>query len=63
MLVDDGAGLARAGAGYDQQRPGTIDHVEALRRIAAVPAPAQDPVFGKDGPLVREWRRSDRSPV
>jgi uncharacterized protein YjlB len=31
----------------DQQRPGTIDHVEALRRIAAVPAPAQDPVFGK----------------
>jgi uncharacterized protein YjlB len=40
----------------DQQRPGTIDHVEALRRIAAVPAPAQDPVFGKDGPLVREWR-------
>ena len=32
------------------------DHVEALRRIAAVPAPAQDPVFGKDGPLVREWR-------
>jgi len=40
----------------DQQRPGTIDHVEALRRIATVPAPAQDPVFGKDGPLVREWR-------
>ena len=40
----------------DQQRPGTIDHFEALRRIAAVPAPAQDPVFGKGGPLVREWR-------
>jgi uncharacterized protein YjlB len=42
--------------GRDQQRPGTIDHAEALERIAKVPAPAADPVFGKDGPLVEAWK-------
>lgn len=42
---------------YDQWRPGEISHREALERIAAVPAPAQDPVYGRDGPLTRLWAR------
>jgi len=40
---------------YDQWRPGEIGHTAALERIAAVPAPAQDPVYGRDGPLTRLW--------
>jgi uncharacterized protein YjlB len=39
----------------DQRRPGEIDHRDALARIASVPAPAQDPVYGTAGPLVRLW--------
>ena len=42
---------------YDQWRPGEIDHREALERIAKVPSPAQDPVYGRDGPLTRLWAR------
>ena len=42
---------------YDQWRPGEIDHREALERIAKVPSPAQDPVYGRDGPLPRLWAR------
>jgi len=40
---------------YDQWRPGEIGHREALERIATVPLPAQDPVYGRDGPLTRLW--------
>ncbi len=40
----------------DQQRPGTMEHGEAVKRIAGVPVPGADPVFGKDGPLTRAWR-------
>jgi uncharacterized protein YjlB len=42
---------------YDQWRPGEISHREALERIAKVPSPAQDPVYGRDGPLTRLWAR------
>ncbi len=42
---------------YDQWRPGEIGHRDALARIARVPAPAQDPVYGRDGPLTRLWPR------
>jgi uncharacterized protein YjlB len=42
---------------YDQWRPGEISHSEALERIAKVPSPAQDPVYGPDGPLTRLWAR------
>lgn len=42
---------------YDQWRPGEIGHREALERIARVPSPAQDPVYGRDGPLTRLWAR------
>lgn len=40
---------------YDQWRPGEVGHREALERIAKVPSPAQDPVYGRDGPLTRLW--------
>lgn len=40
---------------FDQQRPGEIGHREALERIAKVPVPAQDPVYGRDGPLTQLW--------
>jgi uncharacterized protein YjlB len=42
---------------YDQWRPGEIGHREALERIAKVASPAQDPVYGRDGPLTRLWAR------
>jgi uncharacterized protein YjlB len=42
---------------YDQWRPGEISHDEALERIANVPSPPQDPVYGRDGPLTRVWAR------
>lgn len=29
---------------------------DAAARVAAVPVPAADPLFGEDGPLVRLWR-------
>jgi uncharacterized protein YjlB len=41
----------------DQWRPGEISHREALERIARVRPPAQDPVYGHDGPLTRLWAR------
>lgn len=40
----------------DQQRPGTMDHAQALERIASVPVPTADPLFGKGGPLVEAWK-------
>jgi uncharacterized protein YjlB len=40
---------------YDEPQPREIEHAEALRRIRQVPAPAQDPVFGGNGPLRELW--------
>jgi uncharacterized protein YjlB len=40
---------------FDQRRPGQIDHREALARIGKVPNPAEDPVYGAGGPLVKLW--------
>ncbi len=40
---------------YDQWRPGEISHGDVLERIAKVPLPAQDPVYGQEGPLTRLW--------
>ena len=40
---------------YDQPRPGEIDHAKARERIARVPAPEQDPVYGPQGPIIDAW--------
>jgi len=42
-------------SGFDQKRPGQIDHARAVAAIAAVPLPRQDPVYGADGPLMTMW--------
>jgi uncharacterized protein YjlB len=40
---------------YDQPKPNDVDHRKAVARIAKVPLPGQDPVYGPDGPLTRLW--------
>ena len=42
-------------AGFDQRRPGEIDHASAVAAVATVPLPMHDPVYGADGPLGRMW--------
>ena len=42
-------------SGFDQKRPGQVDHASAVAAIAAVPLPDKDPVYGSDGPLTAMW--------
>ncbi|HEY2871219.1 MAG TPA: cupin domain-containing protein [Reyranella sp.] len=44
-----------SGSSFDQARPNEIDLQQARQNIANVGRPAQDPVYGKDGPLTRLW--------
>jgi uncharacterized protein YjlB len=44
---------------YDLCRAAAADRTRALETIPKVAAPRQDPVYGKDGPLVRAWKRDD----
>jgi len=43
---------------YDEPKPGDVDHDTAKARIAKVKMPAQDPIYGKNGPLKRLWNPS-----
>lgn len=54
-------GAYPSSSAFDQRRPGEIDHRDALARIARVPTPAQDPVYGSDGPLTQLWARRERN--
>jgi uncharacterized protein YjlB len=58
-LLVVGAYPASSG-GYDEPRAGQVDHRRALECIGEVPAPAQDPVYGRDGPLKDLWGTQDR---
>ena len=46
------------GGSFDQARPSEIDLEQARRQIANVGRPAQDPVYGKNGPLIQIWTDS-----
>lgn len=51
-------GAYPGGRAPDMERRGSDEMTEGLRkRIHAVPMPEADPVFGKDGPLIKSWRR------
>lgn len=41
---------------YDLCRGSKSEHAKALQTISRMPLPDADPVFGKDGPLMRLWR-------
>jgi uncharacterized protein YjlB len=45
------------GPPMDLQRPSPEAHVKALKTIPKVALPKTDPVMGKDGPLVRLWKK------
>ena len=51
-------GAYPATGSYDEPKPADVTHAKAVAAIARVRAPAQDPVYGKKGPLVQLWRRA-----
>ncbi|HEX3431001.1 MAG TPA: hypothetical protein VHT03_08950 [Rhizomicrobium sp.] len=54
-LLVVGAYPQNSGA-YDQPKPSSAEHQKALRNIAAVPPPKEDPVYGLGGPLIGLWQ-------
>ena len=47
------------GMRWDLRRGDPAEHDEALANITRVPLPDQDPVRGRDGPLVERWDRTE----
>jgi uncharacterized protein YjlB len=47
-----------ASGSYDECRTSAAEHNRALRTIPKVALPRKDPVYGRDGPLTRLWRRT-----
>ncbi|HEY1710678.1 MAG TPA: hypothetical protein VGG10_20595 [Rhizomicrobium sp.] len=50
-------GAYPAGSDYDEPKPEEVDAGKARASIAAVEAPARDPVYGAGGPLRKLWRQ------
>jgi uncharacterized protein YjlB len=50
-------GSYAGGRSYDMKYGHADERPEAGERIARVPFPEADPVYGKDGPLMRYWSR------
>jgi len=46
---------------YDLCRATPAEHARAKDLVTKVPLPDADPVYGKDGPLLRLWRAGDGS--
>jgi uncharacterized protein YjlB len=44
----------------DMRTPDTRGHDHAAARVAAVPLPVCDPVYGASGPLLERWRAAAR---
>ena len=40
---------------YDELRASKEEHDRALKNVPKVPLPKNDPVYGKNGPLLRLW--------
>jgi uncharacterized protein YjlB len=40
---------------YDECRGGADEHARAKKTIPQVPVPDRDPVYGREGPLIRLW--------
>ncbi len=49
-------GAYPGGADYDIKRGNSAEHAVALKAISAVPLPAQDPVSGARGALLKLWQ-------
>ena len=45
---------------YTTNRSDAAEYDNVLKRITATPLPESDPMYGKDGPLMRLWRKSLR---
>jgi len=48
------------GQSPDMCTPGAPDHEHAAARVAAVPLPVRDPVYGASAPLLERWRAAAR---
>jgi uncharacterized protein YjlB len=51
-------GAYPASGSYDECRTSAAEHNRALTTIPKVALPRKDPVYGRDGPLTRLWRRT-----
>ena len=47
------------GMRWDLRRGDPAEHDEVLANIRAVPLPHSDPVHGREGPLIEQWRGGD----
>jgi len=53
-------GAYPASGRYDEPQPDDVDHDEAVAAIAKTRLPAQDPVYGRSGPLRKFWHAPPR---